>query len=165
MKTTKISLLSLSVILILVLFSCENTSEKVIDVESEKEAIQKVIDEHMDAIDSLDVDRILAVQADDHLDMPSNMPRVVGKDAYREYFSPYIGFFKSLKENEMSFDIDEFVVSGNWAFQIGRYSSKFITQDDFVMKDEGNYVWIFNKDDEGNWKWARVISNSTIPIQ
>lgn len=165
MNTKRNVLLSLAVMLVLAMFSCKNETEKVIDIESEKVAIQKIIDEHMDAIDSLDVDRILAVQAEDHLDMPPNMPRIVGKQAYRDYFTPYVGFFESLKYKEMSFEIDEFVVSGDWAFQLGKYTTKFVTLDDFEMNDEGNYVWIFKKDVEGKWKWARVISNSTIPVQ
>jgi len=49
----------------------------------------------------------------------------------------------------MSFPVNEIVVTGDWAFQ----------------KDEGNFVWLFKKDNAGNWKWARVISNSTKPLQ
>lgn len=58
----------------------------------------------------------------------------------------------------------EFVVAGDWAFQIGTYSTKFTLQDDSLIEDTGNYVWMFKKDHDGNWKWARVISNSTIPL-
>ena len=134
------------------------------DIEKEKKAIQTVISEHMDAIDSLDVDRLLEGQTEDHLDMPANMPRLVGKQAYSKYFSTWIGFFKSLKQKEMSFVPYEFVVTGDWAFQIGTYSTKFTLQDDSLIEDTGNYVWIFNKDHDGNWKWARVISNSTKPL-
>jgi len=156
--------LSVLIVLIPIMFSCESKTDKVIDIEAEKAAIQKVIDEHLDAVDSLDVNRILAVQTEDHLDLPPNMPRLVGKQAYKENFTQWIGFFENLKHKEMSFNVDEFVVSGEWAFQIGRYSTKFILQDDNVLQDEGNFVWFFKKDNDGNWKWARVISNSTIPI-
>ncbi len=116
-----------------------------VDIEFEKASIQKVIDEHMAAIDSLDVKRIIAIQTDDHLDMPPNMKKVIGKQAYVEYFTPFIGFFSSLKNKEMSFTIDEFVVTGDWAFQIGSYYTSFVLQDDNVLQDEGNYVWIFKK--------------------
>ncbi len=156
--------LSLLILMIPVLFSCESSTDKVIDIEAEKAAIQNVIDEHMDAIDSLDVNRILAGQTEDHLDMPPNMPRIKGQEAYKEFFTPWIGFFESLKYKEMTFDADEFVVSGDWAFQIGTYSTKFVFQDDNAIEDEGNFVWIFKKETDGNWKWARLISNSTRPL-
>jgi ketosteroid isomerase-like protein len=123
-----------------------------------------VIDEHMDALDSLDVDRLLTGLTEDILEMPSNMSRVIGKQAYKEFFKPWIVTFNSLKHKEMSFEADEFIVSGDWAFQIGTYSYKFIFHDDNVMEDEGNYVWIFKKETEGHWKWARVISNSSKPL-
>ena len=149
---------------LLVIFSCVNQTDQIVDIESEKAAIQTVIDEHMDAIDSLDVNRLLEGQTEDHMDMPPNMPRIIGKQAYIEYFTPWIGFFESLKNKEMSFEADEFIVSGEWAFQIGRYSTKFVSQDDNILEDKGNYVWIFKKESNGSWKWARVISNSTKPL-
>jgi len=119
----------------------------------------------LDAVDSLDVARLLNCMTEDHVEMPANMSRLVGKQEYGEYFSTWIGFFESLKQKEMSFVSDEFVVTGDWAFQIGTYSTKFTLQDDSLIEDVGNYVWIFKKDDlDRNWKWARVISNSTKQI-
>lgn len=164
MKTIRNLLLGVSLLPILLIFSCNTQPQSNIDIEAEKEAIQKVVDEHLDAVDSLNVDRILAVQTDDHLDMPPNRPRIFGKEGYKEYFTPYIGFFKSLKDQATSFETDEFVVSGNWAFQIGTYYTKYLFQDGNVIEDEGNYVWIFKKESDGNWKWARVIHNSTKPL-
>jgi len=155
----------LLVITALVLFAGIAFGQNKIDIEKEKKAIQMVISEHMDAIDSLDADRLLEGLTEDIIEMPANMPRLVGKQAYGKYFSTWIGIFKSLKQKEMSFVPDEFVVSGDWAFQIGTFSIKFTLQDDSLIEDTGNYVWIFKKDHDGNWKWARVISNSTKPLE
>ncbi len=131
-----------------------------VNLDVEKESIQAIINDHLDAVDSLDVERLLNCMTEDHVEMPANMPRLVGKQAYGEYFSTFIGFFESLKKKEMSFVSDEFVVTGDWAFQIGTYSTKFTLQDDSLIEDTGNYIWIFKKDLDRKWKWARVISNS-----
>jgi ketosteroid isomerase-like protein len=155
----------LLVITALLLFAGIAFGQNKADIEKERQAILIVIGEHMDAIDSLDVDRLLEGQTEDFIEMPSNMPRLVGKQAYGKNFSTWIGIFKSLKQKEMSFVPDEFVVTGDWAFQIGTYSYKFTFQDDSLNEDTGNYVWIFKKEHDGNWKWARVISNSTIPLE
>ena len=155
----------LFIITALLLFAGIAFGQNKTDIEKEKKAIQMVISEHVDAIDSLDADRLLEGVTEDIIDMPANMPRLVGKQAYGKNFSTWIGFFKSLKQKEMSFVPDEFVVTGDWAFQIGTYSRKFTLQDDSLIEDTGNYVWIFKKDHDGNWKWARVISNSTIPLE
>jgi len=155
----------LLVITVLILFAGIAFGQNKTDIEKEKKAIQMVISEHMDAVDSLDADRLLEGITEDIIDMPSNMPRLVGKQAYGKFFSTsWIGFLQSLKQKEISFVPDEFVVTGDWAFQIGTYSTKFTLQDDSLIEDTGNYVWIFNKDQDGNWKWARVISNSTKPL-
>ena len=140
------------------------TSPGNLNLDVEKEAIQEIINDHLDAVESLDVDRLLNCMTEDFMEMPANMPRVVGKQAYGEYFSTWIGFFESLKKKEMSFVSDEFVVTADWAFQIGTYSTIFTLQDDSLIEDTGNYVWIFKIDYDGNWKWARVISNSTKQI-
>ena len=155
----------LLVITVLILFAGIAFGQNKTDIEKEKKAIQMVISEHMDAVDSLDADRLLEGITEDIIDMPSNMPRLVGKQAYGKFFSTsWIGFLQSLKQKEISFVPDEFVVTGDWAFQIGTYSTKFTLQDDSLIEDTGNYVWIFKKDHDGNWKWARVISNSTKPL-
>jgi ketosteroid isomerase-like protein len=164
MKATKKLLLIVLIVLTPVLFSCESKKGKAIDIEAEKAEIQKVIDEHLEAVDLMDVNRLSATCTDDLMEMPPNMPRIIGKDAYEEYCNTWKDFFKDPKNNDWSFEADEFVVSSDWAFQIGTYSTKFILQDDSILEDEGNYVWIFKKDYEDNWKWARVISNSTKPL-
>ena len=132
----------------LILFAGIAFGQNKIDIEKEKKAIQMVISEHMDAVDSLDVDRLLEGITEDIIEMPSNMPRLVGKQEYSKNFSTWIGIFKSLKQKEMSFVPDEFVVTGDWAFQIGTYSYKFTFQDDSLIEDTGNYVWIFKKEHE-----------------
>jgi ketosteroid isomerase-like protein len=144
--------------------SCDNHSQNNVNLEAEKAAIQIVINEHLDAVDSLDVSRLLNCVTDDHVEMTPNIPKLVGKKAYSEYFCSWIGFFKGCKHKEMSFIPDEFVIAGDWAFQIGTYSTKFTLQNDSLIEDVGNYVWIFKRDLDGKWKWARVISNSTKPL-
>jgi hypothetical protein len=50
-----------------------------------------------------------------------------------------LDFSKTLKSKEMSFPVNEFVVTGAWAFRIGTYKTKLILQDDSVIEDEGNF--------------------------
>ena len=136
-----------------------------IDTEAEKAAIQKIIDAHFNYMDSYNLDSLLTLQTDDIVEMPPNVPRLVGKDGYAGHLKSWLDLSKTLKSKEMSFPINEFVVTGDWAFQIGTYKTKLILQDDSVVEDEGNFMWLFKKDSTGNWKWARVISNSTKPLQ
>jgi ketosteroid isomerase-like protein len=123
------------------------------------------IDAHFSYIDSYDLDKLLTLATTDVVEMPPNVPRIVGKDGYAGHLKSWLDLSKTLKSKEMSFPISEFVVTGDWAFQIGTYKTKFIFQDDNVIEDEGNFVWLFKKDSIGNWKWARVISNSTKSLQ
>ena len=164
MKTSKYFLLCSFTVFLIGFYSCSNQSVQNEDIDSAKTEIQKVIDAHFEYLDSYELDKLLSLQTEDIIEMPPNVTRLVGKDEYAEHVQPYLDFFKTLKSKEMSFPVSEFVVTGDWAFQIGTYKVKFTLQDDSVMEDEGNFVWIFKKDNTGNWNWARVISNSTKPL-
>ncbi|TLX70283.1 nuclear transport factor 2 family protein [Labilibacter sediminis] len=122
--------------------------------------MQLIIDEHLESVDELDSVKLLKSIADDIIEMPPNAKRITGIQDYQMYFSTWKEFIKTLKHKEMNFSPDEFVVSDNWAFQIGTYTTEFTLPNDSVLKDEGNYLWIFKKQ-AGQWKWARVISNAT----
>lgn len=153
-------------ITVVVITACQQTPKTTpVDIAGEKAAIQKVIDAYFNYIDSDNLDSLLSLLTEDIIEMPSNVPRIVGKDGYARHLKSWLDFSKTLKSKEMSFPVIEFVVTGDWAFQIGTYKIKFTFQDDNVVEDEGNFVWLFNKDSTGNWKWAREISNSTKPLQ
>ena len=151
---------------VMIISACQPKPKTVlIDTESEEVAIQKVIDAHFSYMDSYDLDKLLTLTTTDVVEMPPNVPRLVGKDGYAGHAKSWLDLSKTLKSKEMSFPVSEFVVTGDWAFQIGTYKTKFTLQDNNVIEDEGNFVWLFKKDNTGNWKWARVISNSTKPLQ
>jgi len=151
---------------VMMIVGCQQNPKLVtVGIEAEKTAIQKVFDEHFTALDSFDLDKLLSLQTEDIIEMPPNMPRIVGKEAYAEFCKPVLDFSRTLKSKEMSNVPTEFVVTGNWAFQIGTYKSKSTLQNDMVIEDEGNYLFLFKKDSIGNWKWARVIYNSTKPLK
>ena len=153
-------------IAVVVITACQQTPKTTpVDIAGEKAAIQTVINAYFNYIDSDNLDRLLSLLTEDIIEMPSNAPRIVGKDGYASHLKSWLDFSKTLKSKEMSFPVSEFVVTGDWAFQIGTYKIKFTFQDDNVVEDEGNFVWLFNKDSTGNWKWAREISNSTKPLQ
>jgi ketosteroid isomerase-like protein len=153
-------------IAVVVITACQQTPKTIpVDIAGEKAAIQKVIDAHFYYMDSYNLDSLLTLQTEDITEMPSNVPRLIGKDGYAGHLRSWLDLSKTLKSKEMSFPVSEFVVTGDWAFQIGTYKTKLTLQDDNVIEDEGNFVWLFKKDNAGNWKWARVISNSTKPLQ
>ena len=156
--------MSALMVFLIVFYGCSNQSIQNEDTDSAKNEIQKVIGAHFNYIESDDLDGMLTLQTEDIIEMPANVPRLIGKDEYAGYVQSWLDFSKTLKSKEMSFPVTEFVVTGDWAFQIGTYKTKFTLQDDSVMEDEGNFVWLFKKDNAGDWKWARVISNSTKPL-
>jgi len=128
MKTMEKILMSLLIVTLIVPLSYINQANQIVDIESEKDAIQNVVNAHFKYMDSYDLDNVLTLQTEDILEMPPNVPPLVGKDGYAGHLKSWLDYSKTLKNNEMSFPVSEFVLTGNW-------------------------------------KWARVISNSTKPLQ
>lgn len=141
---------------------CKQNSTE--NFEADKAAIQKIIDEHMKGVETLDLRLILPNVAEDNIEMPANSERLIGKKPYQDYCQHFFDYVKTLKKHEMICTPDEFVVSGDWAFQIGKYTFKLVFPNDSITEDKGNYVWLFKKE-ANKWKWARVISNSTMPLK
>ncbi len=163
MKTKYLLLSGCTFLLAFLVFTCNRPQP--LNDEAEKAAIQKIIDMHLEGVDKLDINLIAPHLAEDHLEMPANMDRISGVKPYLEYCQGFFDYAKNLKKHEMICKANETVVSGNWAFQIGTYTFRTVDSNDSVQEDKGNYVWIFKKDSANNWKWARVISNSTLPMK
>ena len=56
---------------------------------------------------------------------------------------------------------EELEVAGSWAWDRGRFIERLIPKaGGDAVETRGKYIIIFQRQDDGSWKWARVIFNS-----
>ena len=79
MEMTKTTRLKLLIILLLPMISCDNSSTTKSNLDVDKAAIETIIDEHLDALDSLDVERLLNCMTEDHVEMPAKYAKTSGQ--------------------------------------------------------------------------------------
>ena len=105
------------------------------------------------AMNSGDVEGLVALYKEDAKLMPPNMPTITGHDAVRELFGGMIADGVSVELESASY-----AVALNTAHRVGTY--KTIIKGEVV--DTGRFLETWNKDD-GTWRMANDIWNSDRP--
>lgn len=129
--------------------------------DADLRAIDKVRDDHVDALNAGDADGWVEQFAEDGVQMPPNAPANVGKENIARWSGGLLGNFRV----RFGLTVDEVRVLGDWAFERGDYA---ITLDPAAggpaMQDRGKYVTLYQKGTGQRWRMARDIWNSDNPL-
>ncbi len=114
------------------------------------------------AINSNNLDSLLAVLTDDVVYLSPHEPAVVGKAAVRAWLDAY------LKAYRIHWDktTNEFVIAGEWAIE--RYAYK---ESDMPagggpkLEDTGKGLNVYHHDADGRWRVARDSWSSDLPVK
>ena len=121
------------------------------------EAIRKLTNEAVAALNRGDIEASLALQASDAQVLAPLRPAEVGSAAIR---ASLVSLFKEYSVRE-SRTLEEVEVHGNWAFTRGSYRSVLIPKDGRPKTEEsGKYLEILRQEPAGAWKYYRSIWNS-----
>jgi len=111
---------------------------------------------------SEDADVIMAYSADDMILMPPNMERKTGREEIRSFLQ---GFFDHFTMTELKTTEREVIVSGDWAFERSSYEWVIVPEGgDEGIRDQVNFIGIWQRQSDGAWREVRAIWNSTKPI-
>lgn len=123
----------------------------------DKEAIRKLMNEAVDALNRGDVAASLALHASDAMVLAPLRPAEVGPLAIKASLE---SLFKRYRVRETR-TLEKVEVHGSWAFTQGSYRSVLIPKDGGPANEEsGKYIEILKQDPTGNWKYFRSIWNS-----
>jgi len=125
----------------------------------DKEAIRKLMNEAVDALNRGDVAASLALHASDAMVLAPLRPAEVGPLAIKAALE---SLFKRYQVRETR-TLEKVEVHGRWAFTQGSYRSVLIPKDGGPANEEfGKYLEILKQDPTGNWKYFRSIWNSNV---
>lgn len=131
------------------------------DVEAVTASILTTWDEYVASTLTNNVDRRLALWADDGVILRPGRPPFDGKEAIYERVQ---GSFSRTTYEEMTIDNLEVEVSGDMAFARGTYTVKgFVTETGAPIVADGTYMSIFKRQADGTWKLYRDMTHSNIP--
>ena len=93
--------------------------------------------------------------------MPPNQPIVEGNEAMESRWQSAFEQFSI----EFGFTRDEIRVAGNWGFARGTYQvSRTPAAGGETVEDNGKYLVILRRQDDGSWLFSHDIDNSDRPI-
>ncbi len=123
--------------------------------------IETALSTYEKALNASDADTVMALYADDGVFMPQHNAPNVGKEAIR---AAYDGVFQAITL-DIEFTVDEILqVSPGWAFARTR-SVGFVTINATGAKgaEANQELFVFQKQDDGDWKIARYIFSTINP--
>ena len=114
-----------------------------------------------DALRMNDADAVLAFVADDVVLMPPGEAPVRGKHAMREWYAAFLSQFRT---SSLALADREVLAGDDWAVDLGTYEWGLTpAAGGAPVVDRGNYVQVWKRQPDGQWRFAREIWNSAAP--
>jgi len=128
--------------------------------ETDLEAIERVRDAHVAALNAGDAKAWVAQFTDDGVQMPPNAPANVGRTMIGSWSQAILAQFRL----QFALAVDEVRVLGEWAFERGGYTiSLHPKAGGPPMQDMGKYITGYQRKPGDTWRMARDIWNSSNP--
>ena len=128
--------------------------------ETDLEAIDRVRDAHVAALNAGDAKAWVAQFTDDGVQMPPNAPANVGRPMIESWSQAFLDQFRL----QFALAVDEVRVLGEWAFERGGYTISLNPKAGGPpMRDIGTYITVYQRKPGDSWRMARDIWNSSNP--
>jgi uncharacterized protein (TIGR02246 family) len=130
--------------------------------ETDLEAINRVRDAHVAALNAGDAEAWAEQFTDDGVQMPPNAPANVGRAMIEAWSRPFLGRFRV----QFALGVGEVRVLDDWAFERGSYTITLTPKAGMAgspMQDAGKYITVYQRKGESIWRMARDIWNSNNP--
>ena len=125
-------------------------SERIRNIDIER--VYKLWEEYASASNSGDFERWISLWADDGIQLAPGHPWQGGKSAIRKMMQP---LFVRFEMSEMTIQIEEVRVSGDWAYSHGMYKVLRTPKDGGNPQPyAGKFLDILVKGPDGSWKIA-----------
>jgi uncharacterized protein (TIGR02246 family) len=130
--------------------------------DADVKAIKKLGQDYFEATNAGDPDRGAATMAPDVIIMPPDRLPLVGKEEIRSLAHHYHATF----ELKYTLDYDEVETAGHWGFARATVTGTRTSKSGGRVEQVSlRNLWIFKKQADGQWKFWRIMFNSTVSPQ
>ncbi len=125
--------------------------------ETDVEAFRALIRQLDAEFNAGNLDGVMALYADDAVQMPPNNPIIIGKDSLRSGFEEFF----AANTIELSGTVEDIGVSGDWAFLRLSYTQSITPKDGGDTTPEvGKWVLILERQADDSWRITTDIWNA-----
>ena len=144
----------------LALSACQPAADT---TEADVAAIKAIVQAWGEAVEAGDLAGVVALYADDIVQMPPDAPANRGKQAVEQFYSGGLELF-SIGVTWPVEGTEEIIVSGGWAFYISEYIEIFTPKaEGEAFEVRGKIIEICQQQPDGSWKFVREIWNRNSP--
>lgn len=118
------------------------------DTSADVESIEQVRDEFVRATNAADVESLVALFTEDAMRMPPDEPVVSGSDEIRRDIQTRL----QQGSLEISIPVDETRIIGDHAYSRGTYQIMITLADGSTVEENGSWVNVMKRQEEGDWK-------------
>ena len=131
------------------------------DMGSPRADFEKTTAAFHQALRTNDYEELFACVAGDVVMMPPNEAPIRGKPAMQAWYHTFLSAYRT---TALVLTDREVTVSDSWATELGQYEWGLQpTAAGDPVVDKGNYMQIWKRAPDGNWRFFREIWNSSIP--
>lgn len=125
-----------------------------------KERIDRTHLAWLDAMKANDGEALGRIVTDDVVLMPPNEQPVVGRVSIVQWFDDVV---RQARTSDVQVPDREVIVAGDYGIERGSYVWTINPPNDSPLKLRGNFLAIYQRQADGEWKVTRNIWNSTLP--
>jgi ketosteroid isomerase-like protein len=143
--------------LVLLVTGCVSTGGK--SSEADEAAVRAVLQTYAESVTKGDVEMHAALWDEAAIKHKPNAPAIVGIQALRERWKGW-----ALNTTRMVITTQEVVVSGDWAFAHGVYTSESVPKaGGKTTYVDGKFLTVFKREPDGIWRIYADTSSSNVP--
>ena len=133
------------------------------DRAADEAEIRRLLDSIAGSFKTGDMDRVLAVYADDVRVLGIDEPDVVGKQAWRKVLADQ----PQDVTIDVRMDTQELEIAGDLAYERGTYTADISSKATgaLVRSVTNRHIHIFKRQPDGHWKAWRLMENATSPAR
>ena len=109
-----------------------------------------------------DAEKFMSFIAEDVVFMPPGEAPVHGKPAVRTWYEAFLGQYRT---TSLSLGNQEVFLGDGWAVELGTYDWGLAPAGGGEqIIDRGNYMQVWKLQADGQWRFAREVYNSSVPV-
>jgi ketosteroid isomerase-like protein len=145
-------------VLLLLFCACAQKVNDPADVQ----AVKKSVDDYAKAVKAEDTSAIAALMTDKTIYAHPNVPVLVGSEAVRVLHQSYFDRFRI----EFSAPVEDVRIVGDLAVARGTRPVKATSKAQGLagFDDDGSWIIVFARQEDGSWKWDWLVANSNRPL-
>lgn len=154
------TIFSFAIIMVSLLLGCSPKTSQVVDMEVVATIINENNAKYENFYNTGDAAGVASLHTEDAVVMPPNLDFCIGKEAIEKAIDAEI----QMGAGGLKFTQLELVVKNDTAYEIGKYYLNVTVDGEVITEDNGKFIVIWEKQEDGNWLMKKDIWNTNLPL-